>query len=108
MSGDGETRCLPCGRLRDDGKHDTVIKDSTYEERKTDVVEELRQVAELAQQQPEDVQRRIAEVIALELEQREWDALVSTPESQRLLARLAAEARADIARGEVEEGGWDL
>ncbi len=72
------------------------------------MVEELRQVVELAQQQPEDVQRRIAEVIALELEQREWDALVSTPESQRLLARLAAETRADFARGEVEEGGWDL
>jgi hypothetical protein len=72
------------------------------------MVEDLRQVVELAQQQPEDVQRRIAAVIALELEQREWDALVSTPESQQLLARLAAEAREDIARGEVEEGGWDL
>lgn len=72
------------------------------------MVEELRQVFELAQQQPEDVQRRIAELIALEQEQREWDALVSTRESQQLLARLAAEAREDVARGEVEEGVWGL
>jgi hypothetical protein len=72
------------------------------------MVEELRQILELAQQQPEDVQRHLAELIALELEEREWDAIASTPASQQLLAKLAAEAREEIARGEVEEGGWDL
>lgn len=65
------------------------------------MVEELRQVFAQVQQQPEDVQRRIAEMIALELEEREWDAFVGAPESQRFLAELTAEAQAEIAAGET-------
>lgn len=68
------------------------------------MVDELRRVFEQAQQQPEDVQRRIAELVALELEGREWDALVSSPQGQETLERLAAEAREEIARGDVDEG----
>ena len=71
------------------------------------MVDELRRVFELAQQQPEDVQRHIAELVAQELEEREWDAAVGSPQGQETLERLAAEARAEIARGEVEEGGWE-
>ena len=41
--------------------------------------------------------RRVAELIALQLEEQAWDELVSTLESQHLLAELAAEARAEIA-----------
>ncbi|HLJ80886.1 MAG TPA: hypothetical protein VKT52_05320 [Ktedonobacterales bacterium] len=67
------------------------------------MVEELRQVFEQAQQQPEDVQRHIAEMIALALEEAEWDALVSTPESQRFLAKLAQEARAEAAAGTTRD-----
>lgn len=67
------------------------------------MVEELRHVFERVQQQPEDVQRHIAEMIALELEERQWTALVSAPESQQFLNELAAEARAEIAAGKTRD-----
>ena len=63
------------------------------------MVDELREVFEQVQEQPEDVQRHIVEVVALALEEAEWDALVSTPESKRFLAQLAEEARAENAAG---------
>lgn len=50
-----------------------------------------------------EAQRQIATIIEEEIEQREWDALVSSPRSQAFLRRLIAEAEA----GETEEGGWD-
>lgn len=71
------------------------------------MVEEPRRVFEQVQQQPEEVQRHIAELVALELEGREWDALVGSPRGQETLERLAAEAREEIARGDVEKGGWE-
>ncbi len=67
------------------------------------MVEELRQAFERAQQQPEDVQRHIAEIVVLELEQRDWDALVQTPESQRFLAELSAEVDREIAAGKTRD-----
>ena len=71
------------------------------------MVEELRQVFELAEHKPEDVQRHIAELIKLELEERNWETLVGSDRGQETLERLAAEARDEIARGDVEEGGWE-
>ncbi|MCA1599732.1 MAG: hypothetical protein LC769_12105 [Chloroflexi bacterium] len=67
------------------------------------MVEELRQVFERVQQQPDEVQRRIAAMIALELEERDWDILVGGPESQRFLLELTAEARAEIAAGKTRD-----
>ncbi len=67
------------------------------------IVEELRQVMEQVQQLPEDAQRHIAALIEAELEEREWDALVSTPESQRFLAMLAEEARQETAEGTTRD-----
>ena len=72
------------------------------------MVDELRRAVAQAEQEPEEVQRRIAQLIQEELEEREWDTLVASPESQRFLAELAAETRAAIANGETEEGGWEL
>ena len=72
------------------------------------MVEELRQAIAQVEQQPEDMQRRIAEVITLALEEQEWDALTNTPESQTYLARLSREIDEQEAAGEVEEGGWEL
>lgn len=71
------------------------------------MVEELRHIFDKVQQQPDAVQRHIAEVIALELEASEWDAIVGSDEGQQALEQLAAEARAEIARGDVEDGGWE-
>ena len=67
------------------------------------MVDELRHVIEQAERQPEDIQRHIAELVALALEEAEWDTLVSTPKSQEVLARLAEEARAEIAAGTTRD-----
>ena len=72
------------------------------------MVDELRLAVEQAQHQPDDVQRRIAQLTEDALEEQEWDELVATPESQAFLDQLAAETRAAIAKGETEEGGWEL
>ena len=56
-------------------------------------VDELRRVFEQAQQQPSDVQLRIAELVALELEGHTQDALVGSPQGQETLERLAARRR---------------
>ena len=70
------------------------------------MVDELRQALEQAQQRlTDDAQRRLAVQIEEWLDEQEWDALVSSQEGQETLERLAAEARAEIARGDVEEGG---
>ena len=71
------------------------------------MADELRQAFELAQQQPDDVQRRIAALVKLELDEREWEAIIGSPEDQETLDRLVAEARDEIARGDVEDGGWE-
>ena len=71
------------------------------------MVEELRQAIAQVERQPEDMQRRIAEVITLVIEEQEWDALTNTPESQTYLAQLSREIDEQEAAGEVEEGGWE-
>ncbi|MGH2514229.1 MAG: hypothetical protein ACRDHP_01100 [Ktedonobacterales bacterium] len=72
------------------------------------MVDELRYAIAQVEQQPEDTQRHIAELINLALEEQEWDALTSTPESQAHLAERSREIDQQEAAGEVEEGGWDL
>jgi hypothetical protein len=72
------------------------------------MVEELREIVQQVEQQPEDVQRHIVEFIKLALEEQEWDALVSIPESQTFLTRLSKEIDEQIAAGEFEDGGWEL
>jgi hypothetical protein len=69
------------------------------------VVDELRRAFEQAQQRPDEVQRRIAEAVKLELEEREWEAIVGSPEGQATRDRLVAEAKEEVARGDVEDGG---
>jgi hypothetical protein len=41
-----------------------------------------------------------------EIDELEWDNIVSRPSAQRGLSRLAAEIRRQIAAGEIEEGGF--
>ncbi len=68
------------------------------------MVEELRQALDALGALPEDEQRRIALLVLEEIEQREWDELVSSPRSKAFLKRLIADAKA----GEIEEGGLEL
>lgn len=72
------------------------------------MVDELRQAFEEAQQRlSDDAQRLLAAQIEAWLDEQEWDAIVSSPHGQETLERLVEEARAEIARGDVEEGGWE-
>ncbi len=68
------------------------------------MVEELREALDLLGQLPEEQQRHIAHLVLEEIEQREWDELVSSPRSKAFLKHLIAEAK----QGEVEEGGLEL
>lgn len=71
------------------------------------MVEELRHAVEDAQRRlSEEKQRRLAAHIEEWLDELEWDEMVSSPRGQQTLARLVAEADEDIARGDVEDGGF--
>ena len=66
------------------------------------MTETLRRVVALIEQLPAEQQDAIAAAMERELEEREWDALVASPDSQRFLARLAAEARQEDATGQTQ------
>ena len=68
------------------------------------MVEELRQALDLLGQLPEEEQRQIAQLVLEEIEQRQWDELVSSPRSKAFLKLLIAEAKED----EIEDGGLEL
>lgn len=68
------------------------------------MVDELREALDLLGQLPDEEQRKIAQIVLEEIEQREWDQLVSSPRSKAFLKRLIAEAKA----GEIEDGGLEL
>ena len=70
------------------------------------MVDELRLAIEHARELPDEVQRYLAAQIEEWLDAREWDATVSSPDGRQRLARLVADARDEIARGEVEDGGF--
>ena len=74
------------------------------------MIDELRKAFEELQRQPETMQRDVAQRIHLWLEEQqdeqEWDAIMRSQKGQATLRKLVAEAREDIARGEVEEGGF--
>ena len=57
------------------------------------MTERLQHVIAQLEQLSEEDQDHIAAMIQKELDERSWDALVSTPESQRFLAQLADEIR---------------
>jgi hypothetical protein len=70
------------------------------------MIVELRGAVEHAQQLSEDAQRLLAAQVEEWLDESEWDTIVGSPHEQAILAKLVAEAREEIARGEVEEGGF--
>ncbi|MEO7000182.1 MAG: hypothetical protein ABI068_00105 [Ktedonobacterales bacterium] len=69
------------------------------------MVDDLNAVFEQAGQQPEaaqrDLARRIHEWLAEQEEERAWDAIISSPQGQETLERLAAEAGRAIAEGKT-------
>jgi hypothetical protein len=75
------------------------------------MTEQLRQVVEQLEQLPADAQDRLAAIIQAQLEdleEQEWEAIVSKPQVRQAVRRLAAEARRQEEAGETEEGGWKV
>jgi DnaJ-domain-containing protein 1 len=68
------------------------------------MVEELRQALDALGRLPEEEQRQIAQLVLEEIEQRQWDELVSSPRSKAFLKRLIAEVKEE----EIEDGGVKL
>lgn len=67
----------------------------------------LKEAFERASELPDDEQDRLGLLLRTETEQARFDALIESPASLVLLARLAAEARADEKAGMTEPGGFD-
>ncbi len=63
----------------------------------------FKEVVAQVERLPAEQQDELAELLQRELEEREWDALVASPESLRFLAQLAANARREDAAGETLE-----
>jgi len=57
------------------------------------MVDELRQAIDMLGHLPDDEQRKIAHIVLEEIEQREWDKLISSPRSKAFVKRLIAEAK---------------
>lgn len=64
-------------------------------------------IAKIEHLSPEQ-QDELAEMILLEIEEREWDDLVSSPESIRFLSKLKDETERAIAEGTTKplDEGW--
>ena len=72
------------------------------------VTERMQLAIRRLQSLPDERQNDMAERILDELDELEWDAIVSKPQVQQALRRLVAEAREQDAAGETEEGGFAL
>ena len=72
------------------------------------VTERMQQAIRRLQNLPDERQNDMAERILDEIDEMEWDAIVSRPQVRQALRRLAAEAREQDAAGETEEGGFAL
>ncbi|MDQ3328872.1 MAG: hypothetical protein M3506_10170 [Chloroflexota bacterium] len=67
------------------------------------MTETLRRVVSEIERLPPHEQDAIARELQLRLDEREWDALVRSPESQQLLEHLAAEARSEDDQHETRD-----
>ena len=72
------------------------------------VTERMQQAIRRLQNLPDERQNDMAERILDEIDEMEWDAIVSRPQVQRALRRIVAEAGEQDAAGETEEGGFAL
>ena len=72
------------------------------------MTEQLQQAIERLQKLPQAAQNAIAERILDEIDEQEWDEIVSKPHVRQALRRLAEEARQQDANGETEEGGFAI
>jgi len=71
------------------------------------VTEQLQRTIEALQQLPANAQNTIAARILEEIEEQEWDTIVSKPHVQARLRELGRQALEEDRAGESEEGGFD-
>jgi len=71
------------------------------------MTEQLQQAIEALQRLPSAAQNTIAVRILEEIEEQEWDAIVSKPHVQARLRELGRQALAEDEAGETEDGGFD-
>jgi hypothetical protein len=67
----------------------------------------LRRLVDRVEQLPPERQDAVTEMVERELEEAEWDLLLSSPASQRFLTRTAEEARKEHAAGLTVESDDD-
>lgn len=72
------------------------------------MTEQLKQAFERAQQLPEDVQNVLAKRLLEEIDEQEWEQIVSKPHVQATLRALADEALEQYQQGETEDGGFAI
>jgi hypothetical protein len=70
------------------------------------MTEKLRSAFEAVQQCPADVQDAIATRILEELEEREWEAIISKPHVMKRIEELADQALSLYEQGKVRDGGF--
>lgn len=70
------------------------------------MTEQLREAFEAAQRLPQDEQNALAKRILEEIDEQEWDQIVSQSHVQKALIDLADEAMRQEAAGETEDGGF--
>lgn len=71
------------------------------------MTEQLRHAIEAMQRLPAEAQNVMAARILEEIEEQEWDAIVSQPRVQTRLRELARQALEEDKAGKSEEGGFD-
>lgn len=71
------------------------------------MTEQLQHAIEALQQLPANAQNVIAARILEEIEEQEWDAVVSKPRVQARLRELGRQAVEEDRAGETEEGGFE-
>jgi hypothetical protein len=71
------------------------------------MTEQLQHAIEALQRLPADAQNAIAKRILEEIEEQEWDAIVSKPHIQKRLSELGKQALQEDRVGETENGGFD-
>ncbi len=71
------------------------------------MTEQLQHLIEVLQHLPVAAQDAIATRILEELEEQEWDAIVSKPSVRARLRELGRQALEEDRLGESEEGGFD-
>jgi hypothetical protein len=72
------------------------------------MTELLKQAFERAQRLSDAAQNALAAHILEEIEEQEWDEIVSKPPIQQKLLALAEEAWKEHEAGETEEGGFAI